>query len=53
MEENAWWKAKISQKRSAVGKILISNRVDCCSDRLTGAKVRVRQLTIIIKSLIK
>jgi len=41
MEENAWWEAKISQKRSAVGKILISNRVDCCSDRLTGAKVYV------------
>jgi hypothetical protein len=37
-EKGNWWRADLAQK-SEVNKIVIYNRVDCCSERIKGAKV--------------
>uniref|UniRef100_L7N3P4 II-FBPL precursor n=1 Tax=Xenopus tropicalis TaxID=8364 RepID=L7N3P4_XENTR len=36
----AWWQLNL-KKRYKVGKVVIVNRGDCCSERLLGAEVRV------------
>jgi len=38
--KNNWWMASLAQD-SAVNKVVIYNRVDCCSNRINGAKVYV------------
>jgi len=37
-----WWRANFEQK-SAVEKVEVWNRVDCCSNRLNGVQVRVAE----------
>ncbi|KAE8599863.1 hypothetical protein XENTR_v10017368 [Xenopus tropicalis] len=36
----AWWRLDL-KKRYKVGRVVIVNRKDCCSERLLGAEVRV------------
>ncbi|XP_077990580.1 uncharacterized protein LOC144444904 [Glandiceps talaboti] len=38
--QNAWWKVDLGQSY-AVSKIILTNRQDCCSERLLNAEVRV------------
>jgi len=35
-----WWNGKLS-KRSAVSRVLVHNRIDCCSNRIDSAQVYV------------
>lgn len=39
-ESQPWWKVNFD-KEHAINKVEVWNRSDCCSDRLTGAQVRV------------
>ena len=38
--KNNWWMVTLAEN-SAVSKVVIHNRVDCCSERINGAKVYV------------
>ncbi|KAG9467830.1 hypothetical protein GDO78_014221 [Eleutherodactylus coqui] len=37
---NPWWQVDLQQVYS-ISKVIITNRLDCCSDRLLGAQVRI------------
>ncbi|XP_070554944.1 uncharacterized protein [Ptychodera flava] len=39
-QQNSWWKVDL-QNIHSVDKVVITNRKDCCSERLVGAVVRV------------
>ena len=39
-ETNPWWSVNLG-KRYKVNSVKITNRKDCCSDRLNGAEIRI------------
>ncbi|XP_073536105.1 fucolectin-like [Phyllobates terribilis] len=39
-EKNPWWKLDLKQTYK-IANVVISNRMDCCKERLTGAEIRI------------
>ncbi|KAL0166465.1 hypothetical protein M9458_038309, partial [Cirrhinus mrigala] len=39
-EHNPWWRVDLKDVYS-VSKVIITNRADCCSDRIKGAEIRI------------
>jgi hypothetical protein len=38
---NAWWKVDLPDDNSLIEKIVVWNRLDCCSDRLSNSEVQI------------